>query len=102
MTSTASGIDIPAWGGRRATAALEKVKHAGRKSHAPCCLCGQRIDYSLPSTHPDGCTVQHTKSRKMFPELTWDERFWAPAHLSCNQSAGDGTRGGIDLGVNTI
>lgn len=88
--SDALGLSVPAWSGRRAQDALARVKSIGRRKKAPCCICGQRIDYSLPSREPEGCTVQHIKSRKLFPHLTWDPKNWAPAHGACNQSAGTG------------
>lgn len=84
-------MSIPQWSGRRAADALAQVKAKGRRENAPCCLCEQPIDYSIPSTEPDGCTVQHIKSRKLFPALTWVPSNWAPAHRSCNGSAGIGT-----------
>ena len=83
-------VTVPAWAGRRAQEALAQVKARGRRKRTPCCICQQSIDYSLPSTDPDGCTVQHIKSRKLFPELTWAPSNWAPAHKACNQSAGTG------------
>lgn len=83
-------VNVPAWNGRRAAAALRQVKAAGRRERTPCVLCRQPIDYNLPSTDPDGCTVQHVKSRKLFPHLTWSPSNWAPAHKSCNSSAGTG------------
>lgn len=87
-----AGASVPKWGGRRATAALDRVKSLGRRNKTPCCLCGRKIDYDLPSTHPDGCTVQHIQSRHRFPHLTWAPSNWAPAHRSCNSSAGDQSR----------
>lgn len=87
------GVTAPAWNGRRAAEALQRVKSLGRKRRSPCWECEQPIDYSLPSTHPDGCTVQHVKSRKLFPELTWDPSNWKPCHKACNESAGSGDRG---------
>ena len=87
-----AGFSIPGWGGRRAAQALEHVKAMGRRKRTPCCICGQRIDYSLPSKHPHGCTVQHVKPRKFFPELTWAPSNWGPAHNECNTSYGTGER----------
>ena len=84
------GITIPKWGGRRAVEALRQVKAEGRRRRTPCCECHQRIDYDLPSTDPRGCTVQHIRSRKVFPELTWVPSNWAPCHKECNESAGAG------------
>lgn len=86
------GATIPEWGGRRAQQALEHVKAKGRREKAPCCICDQRIDYAIESTKPDGCTVQHIKSRKHFPHLTWSPSNWAPAHRRCNTSEGAGDR----------
>lgn len=87
-----NGVSIPKWGGRRALEALHQVKATGKRNNTPCCLCGQPIDYSLPSTDPDGCSLQHIKARKFFPELMWVPSNWAPAHLVCNQSAGTGVK----------
>lgn len=86
------GIEIPAWGGRRAQEALDAVRKRGRRGRTPCVICRQPIDYSLSGKDPDGCTVQHVKSRKLFPALTWDPKNWAPAHRSCNLSVGTGER----------
>lgn len=86
------GASIAEWAGRAAQAALAKIKAKGRRERTPCCICHQRIDYDLPSTHPDGCTVQHIKSRKYFPLLTWVESNHGPAHRRCNTSEGAGDR----------
>ena len=81
-------MQIPKWEGRRAQQARARVKQVGANRNLPCCICNQPIDYKLPSTDPDGCSVQHLKPRKTFPQLTWDPNNWAPAHLACNKSAG--------------
>lgn len=85
------------WSGRRAQAALEKVRARGRRLGLPCTLCHEPINYDLPSRDPRGCSVQHVKSRNLYPHLTWDPHNWLPAHLVCNQRAGDGQT--FDLGV---
>lgn len=90
------GSSIPDWSGRRAADALERVRSLGRRRRTPCHICGQKIDYSLPARHPLGCTVQHKKSRKHFPNLTWDPGNWAPAHKECNLSAGTEDRAATD------
>ncbi|MCL1840793.1 MAG: hypothetical protein FWF75_03450 [Propionibacteriaceae bacterium] len=77
------------WNGHAAEQALATVKRRGRAQHLPCCICGRVIDYDLPGTDPMGCTVQHTKSRKRHPELTWVSSLWQPAHRSCNRAWGD-------------
>lgn len=94
-----SGVSIPEWGGRRAADALRFVKEIGRRNRTPCVLCGHAIDYSLPSRHPQGCTVQHVKSRKHFPQLTWARSNWAPAHAECNFEAGAGENGRGERGA---
>lgn len=91
------GLSIPPWEGRRRADALRYVKAKGRAEGAPCCICGQKIDYSLTYPDPASCTVQHTKSRKYFPHLTWESSLWKPAHASCNQSAGAGEVGTLGL-----
>ena len=78
-----------AWHGQAAQEALAIVKRRGRAQHLPCCICGRVIDYDLPGTDPMGCTVQHAKSRKRHPELTWVASNWRPAHSSCNKRWGD-------------
>lgn len=87
---------VAKWGGTRAVQALAKVRRDGKAAGAPCCLCGQAIDYSLTGGE-DACSVQHVKSRLRYPELTWDPMNWAPAHLSCNKRAGTGET--LDVGV---
>lgn len=88
-TATPTGVDVPAWGGRRAQAALAQVKAQGRKRRAPCVICKQPINYALEYPNTASCSVQHVKSRNRWPELTWDPNNWAPAHLDCNKQLGD-------------
>jgi 5-methylcytosine-specific restriction endonuclease McrA len=92
-----TGLHIPPWSGRRAQDALRRVKAEGRRNNAPCCICDQGIDYSLAYPHPQSCSVQHMRSRKQFPELTWDPSNWAPAHLDCNKAAGVVVEAGMGL-----
>ncbi|WP_373886493.1 HNH endonuclease [Sinomonas sp. ASV322] len=82
------GLHVPPWSGRRRQEALATVKAKGRRAKSPCCICDQGIDYSLEYPHPQSCSVQHIKSRKRYPGLTWDPSNWAPAHLDCNKGAG--------------
>lgn len=86
-----TGINIPDWSGRKRADALQRVRAAGNRNKTPCCLCGQPIDYQLHYPNPQSCSVQHIHSRRTHPHLTWDPTNWAPAHLDCNKSAGDGT-----------
>jgi 5-methylcytosine-specific restriction endonuclease McrA len=85
-----NGLSIPSWSGRRAGEALAKVKAEGRRRNAVCCICKQSIDYSLSYPHKQSCSVQHVKSRKLYPHLTWEPSNWKPAHLDCNKAAGPG------------
>lgn len=94
-----AGASVPVWGGRRATEALQRVKAEGRRRRLACVICRQPIDYGLEYPHPQSCSVQHLRSRKLFPHLTWDPANWAPAHLDCNMSAGTGERAAADLGL---
>ena len=82
------GLYVPPWSGRRRADALLRVKAEGRRRESTCCICKQSIDYSLAYPHPQSCSVQHLKSRKTYPHLTWDPSNWAPAHLDCNKAAG--------------
>jgi len=94
------GPVVPPWSGRRVSEALAWVKAKGRKAGTPCCICSQGIDYSLEYPHPQSCSVQHLKSRKAFPQLTWERSNWEPSHLSCNQAAGIGPA--LDLGATSF
>lgn len=88
---------VKPWAGRARQDALRSVKAKGRRADAPCVICSMSIDYSLEYPHPQSCSVQHVKSRKLFPQLTWDPANWAPAHLDCNKAAG--SRGEESLGI---
>ena len=78
---------IQPWGGRRARAALARVKARGARNQTPCCLCEAPIDYRLEYPDPWSCSVEHVKARAAYPELTWDPANHSPAHLQCNQRA---------------
>lgn len=73
------------WGGRRAQQAAEQVKALRR----PCCICGQRIDYSLPPDDAMAFTLEHLKPRSTHPELMYDPSNWAAAHATCNKARGN-------------
>lgn len=91
------GRHIPDWSGRRRADALAYVKAKGRRYNECCDICKQEIDYSLEYPNPQSCSVQHVKSRILYPHLTWERSNWKPSHLVCNQSAGSGET--LDLGV---
>jgi 5-methylcytosine-specific restriction endonuclease McrA len=83
-----NGMHIPAWSGRRRAEALAQVKAEGRRRRSCCCICHQEIDYNLAYPDEQSCSVQHVKSRKSYPHLTWEPSNWEPAHLGCNKAAG--------------
>lgn len=91
-----TGLSIPPWKGRRRADALAWLKAKCRRTNEPCCICTQSIDYDLEYPHPQSCSVQHVKSRKVYPHLTWERSNWEPAHLDCNKGAGTGET--LDLG----
>lgn len=95
-----TGLHIADWSGRARSEALAYVKAIGRRRNSPCQICSQPIDYTLEYPHPDSCSVQHIKSRHLFPHLTWDRSNWAPAHLTCNKAAGTGITS--ELGLTTL
>ena len=76
---------VKPWSGRAAQDALKRVKAVGVSRDLPCCLCGAKIDYALAYPNEWSCSVEHVKSRKTHPHLTWDCSNWAPAHLICNK-----------------
>lgn len=88
---------IPEWSGRRAQDALERVRAYGQAHNVPCVICGLPIDYSLRKPHKQACTVQHTKSRELYPHLTWDPSNWAPAHADCNSGERAADRAGLGV-----
>lgn len=90
-------MPVKPWSGRSASEALRQVKAKGRRAKTPCVICELSIDYSLTYPHPQSCSVQHVKPRKLFPQLTWDPTNWAPAHLDCNKSAGPNIQTGLGV-----
>ncbi len=95
-------MQVPRWGGRRASEALARVKTVGRARGLPCWICGGEIDYDLAWPDLMSCTVQHKVARAVRPHLTWSPSNWAPAHLTCNSAAGDGSSDPYDLGATSI
>lgn len=104
-----SGLHVPAWGGRRAAAALEWVRQAygpgghlagptadDRRRGHPCVLCTQRINYGIKGK-ADSLTVEHVQKRSTHPHLTWDRGNWRPAHATCNYAGNTGQPTDIGL-----
>ncbi|RVW06235.1 HNH endonuclease [Rhodococcus spongiicola] len=57
---------------------------------APCHLCGQPIDYTLPREHPDAFQLDHYHPVKTHPELVDDTNNFRASHGGCNASRGAG------------
>lgn len=63
-----------------------------RATHGPCCRCGQAIDYSLAHPDPMSFSTDHyPHPLSTHPHLAMDPGNLKPAHLVCNQGAGDST-----------
>jgi hypothetical protein len=68
-----------------------RLKAEVRARRAPCCRCGQRIDYRLSFPHPDSFSVDHYPyPLTTHPWLGEDPANLHAAHLRCNQAAGNG------------
>lgn len=55
-----------------------------------CYLCGLPIDRWLPVNDVMGWTLDHIKSKQLYPELVHEWSNVAPAHRRCNSSKGKG------------
>jgi len=67
-----------------------KLKAEVKARRGPCCRCGQRIDHRLEWPDPDSFSVDHYPHPvSTHPHLAEDPGNLAPAHLRCNQSAGN-------------
>lgn len=64
-----------------------RLREEVRARRAPCCLCGQAIDYSLKHPDPRSFSVQHIKDWHRYPELRHEPSNLDAAHLGCNSSA---------------
>jgi 5-methylcytosine-specific restriction endonuclease McrA len=72
--------------GRRWSRLVAEVK----ARRGPCCRCYQPIDLALPWPDPDSFSVDHFPfPLSTHPHLAWEPTNLAPAHLQCNQAAGD-------------
>lgn len=60
-----------------------------RAQRRPCWLCGQPIDYSLPSTHIAAFSVDHVQPLSLRPDLAEEPSNLRAAHSRCNKSRGN-------------
>jgi len=54
----------------------------------PCWLCGNTIDYYLPSAHQDAFNLDHAVPRSQRPDLAEDPANFRPSHKICNEKRG--------------
>lgn len=60
-----------------------------RAADAPCWICGQPIDYSLPpSSAPSAYEPDHWRDVSRHPELALCPENVRPSHMSCNRARG--------------
>lgn len=71
---------------------------AAAEPGTPCALCGDPVDTTLPSTDPDGPTVEHTlairdilaaaETQAHALDLACDTALWGVAHSTCQSRQG--------------
>lgn len=72
----------------RSTRRFRRLAAELKTQRRPCCVCGQRIDYSLSNPHPESFSVEHIKSWADHTELREDPANLDAAHLGCNSAKG--------------
>jgi 5-methylcytosine-specific restriction endonuclease McrA len=70
--------------------ARDKARNRLRRLKLPCHICGQPIDYTLTTPHPQSFELDHIKPVSTHPELSLDPKNHAPAHRACNRDKWDG------------
>lgn len=71
-----------------------------RKVKAPCHICKQSIDYSLPpSSYPNSWEPDHVIPVAQRPDLELDLANIKASHMRCNRARGDGTNGENNIGM---
>ncbi len=83
---------IPKGRGRSSRRWREVIRPGCRRRdaavNAPCWICGQPIDYSLPDGDDDSWSPDHVRAVADHPELAEDPANIKASHLSCNKSRG--------------
>ena len=72
----------------RSSHQMKRLKADQRAKRKGCWLCGQAIDYSLPSDDPESFSYDHIKPWALFPDLRFDPANGESAHLRCNKARG--------------
>jgi hypothetical protein len=60
-----------------------------RRAGRPCWLCGQPLDYELPSDDPWSFSLDHVKPVSTHRDEAEDIHLFRPAHRRCNLSRGN-------------
>jgi hypothetical protein len=84
------------WAGR-STRRWRQLKAEQRAKRLPCCICGQRIDYTLQHPDPGSFSVQHKRDWHSHPELREAPANLDSAHLGCNSAAGKDGKLGVSV-----
>ncbi|QPE04115.1 HNH endonuclease [Microbacterium schleiferi] len=74
-------------------ALLRELREVWRRNNAPCWICGQPIDYSLPFGDKEALELDHVKPRKTHPHLLLVPSNCRPSHSRCNRAKGASTVG---------
>ena len=81
---------VPKSRGRSSRRWTEIIRPACRtrdqRANAPCWICGQAIDYTIPSGQPDSWSPDHVYTVDRHPELAEDPANIRASHLACNKS----------------
>ena len=74
----------------------KKAWDRDRNTRAPCHICGERIDYSIPaSSAPLAWEPDHIVPWSKAPELELDLNNIAASHMRCNRQRGNGTNNDV-------
>ena len=79
-------VSRPRWRGGHAW--RQRVA-AVKASRAPCYICGQSIDYTLPHNHKRAYTTGHLVPPRDAPHLALALSNLRPAHRDCNSRLGE-------------
>ena len=89
-----AGRDTWRWRNIVRPACRRRDEHA----NAPCWICGQPIDYTIPDGQPDAWSPDHVYTVAEHPEFAEDPANIRAAHLACNKSRGRRGRATTNLG----
>jgi 5-methylcytosine-specific restriction endonuclease McrA len=70
----------------RSTTVRDRDRARFRRAQAPCGICGEPIDYTIPWPDLMSFVVDHIKPVDRYPELANDPNNKQAAHSECNRS----------------